>query len=626
MPKLECPKICVVSIFLIASAITSAGQTFTTLVSFNLTNGFGPNAELVQGRDGNLYGTTSGGGSSNNCTDGCGTVFKVTPSGKLTTLHSFDGSDGSNPTGVVLGADGNFYGTTSNGGSSSNCSAGCGTVYKINPAGTLVSLHSFDGADGSGPYSSLIQGTDGNYYGTTGYGGTNTNCTNGCGTVFKISASGKLTVLHNFDGSDGSGPNAGLVQGANGTFYGTTFGGGTTSNGTAFEITAQGSFTTLHNFDGADGSGIYSGLIQGRDGNFYGTTEVGGGGNNDGTAFGMTPGGSVTTLHDFGGGADGINPTGLVLGSDGNFYGTAQVGGAHFFGTVFRMTAKGVVTTLHDFDSYDGEDPQCAPVQATNAQFYGTTHNEGPGGYGTLFSISTGLSPFVVLETRSGKVGAKVMILGMNLTGSTAVEFNGVNANTFSVHAGDILATVPAGATTGYVTVTTLGGSLKSSTKFDVIPQISSLAPTDGLVGTSVTLMGASLTQTTAVTFGGVKATSFSVISDTEVTVIVPTGAKTGKIAITTSGGSATSADSFSVTPHIASFTPSSGAAGTSVTVNGSGLTGVTKVEFHGVTASFTAVSGSKLTATVPIGATTGPISITTPGGTATSTTNFTVP
>jgi uncharacterized repeat protein (TIGR03803 family) len=550
MPKLDCSKFCVVSIFLVASAASCAGQTFATLVNFNLTNGSGPNAELVQGRDGNLYGTTGLGGSSNNCTDGCGTVFKVTPSGVLTTLHSFDGTDGSFPTGIVLGADENFYGTTASGGSSSNCSGGCGTVFKITPAGKLVSLHSFDAADGSGSYSGLIQGTDGNLYGTTGYGGSSTNCTNGCGTVFKISAAGTLTVLHSFDGADGSGPNAGLVQGKNGAFYGTTFSGGTTSNGTAFELTAKGSFTTIHNFNGTDGSGIYSGLIQGSNGNFYGTTEVGGGGNNDGTAFEMTPVGLVTTLHDFGGGADGINPTGLVLGSDGNFYGTAQIGGTYLFGAVFRMTPKGIVKTLHSFNSYDGEDPQCAPFQATNGKFYGTTFGEGPGGYGTLFSVSNGLSPFVVLRTRSGKVGAKVMILGMNLTGSTAVQFNGVNATTFSVpQAGEIVATVPADATTGYVTVTTPSRILQSSTKFDVIPQITSFTPTGGPVGTSVTITGASLTQTTAVTFGGVKASSFTVVSDTELSVTVPNGAKTGKLVVTTSGGSATSSTTFSVTP-----------------------------------------------------------------------------
>ncbi len=548
MLKFEWSKMCVVSIFLAASATASAGQTFTTLVNFDLTNGSGPNSELVQGRDGNLYGTTGLGGSSSNCTNGCGTVFKVTPSGTLTTLHSFEGTDGSFPTGIVLGDDGNFYGTTSNGGSSSNCSSGCGTVFKITPAGKLTMLYSFGGTDGSGPYSALIQGADRNFYGTTAYGGSSTNCSTGCGTVFQIISSGTLTVLHSFDGNDGSGPNAGLVQGRTGIFYGTTFSGGTTSNGTAFEITAKGSFTTLHNFNGTDGSGIYSGLIQGSDGNFYGTSEVGGG-LNDGTAFDITLGGSVTTLHDFGSGADGSNPTGLVLGSDGNFYGTAQTGGMYFFGMVFKMTPKGVVKTLHSFNSYDGTDPQCAPIQATNGKFYGTTFGEGPGGYGTLFSISTGLSPFVALKTLSGKVGTRVTILGMGLTGSTAVDFNGVNATTFSIpQAGEIVATVPADGTTGYITVTTPGRILQSSKKFDVIPQITSFVPTDGPVGTAVTIMGASLTQTTAVAFGGVRTNSFSVISDTELTVTVPSGAKNGKLAVTTSGGSATSSSTFSVT------------------------------------------------------------------------------
>jgi uncharacterized repeat protein (TIGR03803 family) len=456
--------ICVVSMFCIATASASPAQTFTTAVNFGFTDGSGPNAELIQGNDGNFYGTTLLGGASNNCTDGCGTVFKITAKVAL-TLHSFEGTDGSSPTGLVQSTDGNFYGTTANGGTYNNCNNGCGTVFKITPPGTLTTMHRFDGADGSGPYSGLIQGTDGNFYGTTAYGGTNNHCADGCGTVFKISTKGALTTLHSFDGTDGSGPNAGLIQGTDGHFYGTTYSGGASSNGTVFKINATGGLITLYSFDGTDGSGPYSGLIHGADGYFYGTTEVGGLTTN-GTVFKITPKGALTTLHSFDN-TDGSFPTGLVQGTDGNFYGTTQGGGTAFNGTVFQMTAKGALTTLHDFDNTDGSDPQVAPVQATNGMFYGTTYSAGTGGYGTVFSLSMGLGPFIETNPTSGNVGTKVTILGNNLASATSVTFNGTEA-TFKASSTHITTTVPTGATTGRVEVVTAQKTLKSNVPFRI--------------------------------------------------------------------------------------------------------------------------------------------------------------
>lgn len=465
MGNLELSKvICVVSIFCIAAAIASPAQTFTTIANFGLTDGSGPNARLVQGTDGKLYGTTGNGGS--NCPRfGCGTVFTVTTSGTLTTLHSFDGTDGSFATGLVQGTDRNFYGTTANGGVNDNCTNGCGTVFKITSSGTLTTLHSFDGTDGSGPYSGLIQGTDGNFYGTTYYGGPSNNCTDGCGTVFKITAQGVLTTLHNFDDTDGSGPQAGLVQGIDGKFYGTTFNGGAHSIGTVFKISAKGGLTTLYSFDDTDGSAPFSGLIQGRDGNFYGTTENGGL-YGDGTVFKITAKGALTTLHSFDN-SDGSNAAGLVQGTDGNFYGTTQGGGLDW-GTVFQMTANGVVTTLHRFDDSDGADPQSAPVQDTNGRFYGSTFFAGAGGYGTVFSLSIGLGPFVETNPTSGRVGTKVTILGNNLAGATSVTFNGIEA-TFKASSTYITTTVPTGATTGKVEVVTPKKTLRSTAPFRVL-------------------------------------------------------------------------------------------------------------------------------------------------------------
>jgi len=456
----------IISLFCGATAISSAAQTFNTVANFDFTNGSAPNAALIQGTDGNFYGTTLLGGSSDSCTDGCGTVFKVTPSGTLTTLHNFDGTDGSSATGVIQGTDGNFYGTTANGGASNICSNGCGTVFKITQSGTLTTLHNFNGTDGSGPYTGLIQGSDGNFYGTTAYGGTNDNCTNGCGTVFKITASGTLTTLYSFDVAHGSGPNA-LVQGTDGNFYGTTFSGGTLSNGLVFKITAKGTLTILHSFEGSDGSGPSSGLIQATDGNFYGATYEGGPtGNGDGTIYKITAKGTLTTLHSFDY-ADGDAPAGLVQATDGNFYGTTQDGGNAFFGTVFQMTAKSALTTLHNFDDYDGADPQSAPMQATNGNFYGTAAMAGSGGYGAVFSLSMGIGPFVETNPASGKVGTAVTILGNNLAGATSVTFHGKKA-TFKASSTYITTTVPSGATTGTVEVVTPNNTLKSKMAFRV--------------------------------------------------------------------------------------------------------------------------------------------------------------
>ena len=205
--------------------------TLTTLYNFCSQSGCADGQEpggLVQGTDGNLYGTTSAGGNAA-CAGGCGTIFKITTTGTLTTLHSFHLTDGDNPgAGLIQATDGNFYGMTYSGGASnSNCTTGtCGTVFKVTPAGALTTLHIFDYTDGANPSAALIQASDGNFYGTTGGGGNCGNFAGGCGTVFKITPTGTLTMLHSFDRADGALPTT-LVQHSNGTFYGTTVRGGT---------------------------------------------------------------------------------------------------------------------------------------------------------------------------------------------------------------------------------------------------------------------------------------------------------------------------------------------------------------------------------------------------------------
>ncbi len=352
-----------------------ATNSFTMLCSFTGANGIYPYAGLIQGNDGNLYGTTANGGSSKNS----GTIFKITPNGSLTTLSSFAGTDQVGPqAGLIQGSDGNFYGTTAYGGSSH-----IGAVFKMLSDGSLTTFCSFSGADGQWPSAGLIQGSDGNFYGMTSYGGSSNS-----GTVFKITPSGLLTTLCSFTGTNGTGPHAGLIQGSDGNFYGTTDGGGSGSFGTVFNITSSGSLTTLCSFNGANGSYPHAGLIQGSDGNFYGTTHNGGS-SSSGTVFKMTPSGSLTTLCSFSG-ANGAYPdAGLIQGSDGNFYGTTGSGGSGNSGTVFKMTPTGSLTTLCSFTSANGAYPKAGLIQGSDGTLYGTTVNGGSNNTGTVFKITS---------------------------------------------------------------------------------------------------------------------------------------------------------------------------------------------------------------------------------------------
>jgi uncharacterized repeat protein (TIGR03803 family) len=307
--------------------------TLTTLYSFcaqsGCSDGAEPQATLVQDTDGYLYGTTFILGAN-----GGGTVFKISLGGELTTLYNFCSqsgcSDGNGPAApLVQGTNGNLYGTTLFGGDANN-----GTVFKITPSGMLTTLHIFDGTDGSAPEAGLVQATDGNFYGTTNQGGAN-----GGGTVFKITPSGTLTTLYNFCSlsgcTDGEAPLAGLVEGKDGNFYGTATQGGANGYGTVFKITPTGTLTTLYSF-GPFGYPEAT-LVLATDGNFYGTT-ASGGTEGDGTIFSITPSGEETTLHTFDG-TDGAFPAAaLVQDTNGTFYGTAPLGGANSDGTVFSLS------------------------------------------------------------------------------------------------------------------------------------------------------------------------------------------------------------------------------------------------------------------------------------------------
>lgn len=633
--------VCIVIVLCAVSMVATAATTFKALVSFDGTNGADPAYfDLVQGIDGELYGTTQFGGVNNN---NSGTVFKINSAGTVTTLWTFckvaNCPDGSRPAaGLTLVPGGDLYGTTYYGGAH-----GAGTIFKITPAGTLTTVHSFCNQfgcqDGLNPNVQLVLAADGNLYGTTVLGGTGgcPGC-HGGGIAFKITLSGSFTKIHDFctgKCTDASNPSNPLIQASDGNFYGEMTGRYGYYGGNVFQMTPAGKVTVLYAFcqltGCADGVFPGGGLVQAANGNLYGTT-ASGGKYNGGEFFEITPAGKVTVLHSFANTAGnlGFNTnSGVILGFDGNFYGVSSQGGTgpctFACGTVLKLTPAGALTTLHSLDgSPDGNGPW-GLVQDTNGTFYGTAIAGGSSNAGTVYTLSNGLGGFVKLVTTNGKVGTTVDILGQGFTGATEVTLGGVKATFNNVSDTFMTAVVPSGALTGTVTVTTFTNTYKSSHIFKVTPQFTSFSPAGGIVGSTVTLSGVSLRQTLAVTIGG-QAATFEVVSDDEVTAVVPAGAKTGQsITIATAGGSA-SKGPFVVDPHIKSFTPTSGPVGTQVTITGTTLTGATKVTFNGVDAtSFEVINDSQVDTLVPSGAKTGPITVTTSAGMATSTTNFTV-
>jgi uncharacterized repeat protein (TIGR03803 family) len=463
----------ILGLIFISVAVSAMGQTFNTLAIFDGTNGGLPDWNLVQGRDGNFYGSAGFGGNED-----LGTLFRITPEGVLTLLGNLEYSHLS-----LQGADGNFYGTTPYVG-------GAGSVFRMTPSGKLTTLYNFCSlaacADGQSPFGGVIQASDGNFYGSTSGGGAY-----GHGTIFKLSAAGVLTTLYSFNAQ--SFIDTALVEGNDGNFYGVTENGGKPVKGTVFQVTPQGALKTLHTFQGADGSAPYGALMLASDGNFYGTTYTGGasqseecGGFGCGTIFRITAAGKLTTLYNFclaNGCPDGQWPSGdLFEGTDGSLYGTNQAGGANGYecvfgncGTVFRITPAGELSTLHSFSGSDGSMPYAGVVQGTDGQFYGSTNMGadsscgGGTGCGSLFTLSTELGPFVETRPLAGKVGETVTILGENLSAASSVSFGGVTASFQVIGDTTIRAKVPAGAATGVVDVATSARTLESRIAFRVV-------------------------------------------------------------------------------------------------------------------------------------------------------------
>jgi uncharacterized repeat protein (TIGR03803 family) len=439
----------VMLIFPVATKIV-LGQTYRNLTSFDGIHGAYPEYPnvLAQGRDGNFYGTTMGGGIYSD-----GVVFRITPRGALNVLYNFQNGLGySAPwSGLTLGTDGSFYGTTES-----------GTIFKITPNGSLTTLYTFSGGeDGSDPIAPPIEGADGLFYGTS-Y----------AGTVYKINSAGAFTLLGSLPGHSA----APLIQATDGNFYGTTADGGDSGAGTLFKITRKGIVTVLFSFDSipfnTTGSAPFAPLVQARDGNFYGTTFQGGsmGG---GVVFKSTPTGIVTVLHNFdpNNALEGYAPyAGLVQATDGNLYGVTYYGGPFASGVIFKIAPAGAYSVLYSFDQTDGGLPTATPMQSTNGKIYGLTAFGGTSNFGVVYGFDDNLKSSVKTLPESAKVGKTIQFLGQGFKGTTSVSFNGTVA-IFTVNSGTYLtATVPSGATTGFVTVTTPGGKLTSVKKFRILP------------------------------------------------------------------------------------------------------------------------------------------------------------
>lgn len=450
---------------MVFGGLAASGQTYTVLYNFGSNAGDPSNSDysgvIAQGRDGNLYTTSTLGG------DGYGAVFKVTPSGALSILHSFTAAEGGAAYGgLTLGTDGNFYGTTTYGGTNA-----AGTVFKVTPSGTLTTLHVFTGTDGDAPFAPPIQGTDGNWYGTT--------IGPSAGTIYKYTRAGVFTTLYSFDYTHGQAPYDALVQANDGNFYGTTLLGGANGYGEVFKITPTGVLTVLHSFAGSDGGNPFGPLIQANDGFLYGTT-TGYGRYDGGVVFRVSLAGAFKLLHSMLEVSGDVPYEGVIQASDSNFYGANGGGGrgkGQGAGTIFEMTTKYALSTLYAFTLTEGGAPDAAPLQHTNGILYGDTYHGGSGNVspcktgacGVFYSFNADLPAFVRALPNVGRVGSKIGILGQGFAASSVVEFNGVAAAAITRTGPTfLLATVPAGASDGYVTVTTGTTTLKSSRKFIV--------------------------------------------------------------------------------------------------------------------------------------------------------------
>ncbi|MGA7503401.1 MAG: choice-of-anchor tandem repeat GloVer-containing protein, partial [Candidatus Sulfotelmatobacter sp.] len=443
----------------------------------------------------------------------------------VTDIYNFTGNNGS---GVPLyvtpmqGRNGQFFGTTGGEGGTNY-----GTIFQLSTRGVLKQLYTFDDTSGSQPSGGLTLATDGNLYGTASLGGSA-----GLGVLFKMSPSGTYTVLYNFTGgSDGAAPASPPIVGFDGNLYGTTYGNSTTVS-TVYKYTrSSGLFTTIYQFSQSEGATVVASLVQGTDGNLYGTAYQGGGAG-CGAIFELSTSGTLLWDYSFPCQPGGANPiAGLIQASDGSFYGTTLTGGTYNVGTVFKVS-QGVVSTVYNFHGFpvtatskDGSYPYGGLVQATDGNLYGSTGGGGgPDGGGTLFEISTG--------------GYKQLYIFAKKNGQS--PFGTLLQDTSGVFYG----------------TTFEGGKYNEGVVYSLnmgLGPFVALVSYAGEVGSTAQILGQGLTGTTAVTFNGVPATSFNVVSSTFTTAVVPSGATTGPVVVTTPSGALTSNKNFEIIPSSAS-------------------------------------------------------------------------
>lgn len=470
-------------------AMCAQAQTLNYFADFNGGNGWEPYASVVQGTDGNFYGT-----GTNGIYGGGGNLFRMTPTGEITSIYKFcslpncaDG--GMVESALVVGGDGNLYGVATGGGGSGSTGDAGGTVFQVTLDGKLTVVYTFcslsNCTDGATP-NGITLGSDGNFYGTTVYGGVGDG---GPGVIFKVTPEGTYTRLYAFcaetNCADGDKPFLPPIQGNDGNFYGVASSGGTLGGGVFYKVTASGEYSVIYNFCNFQHSACLDGgypyaIAKDADGNFVGTAI--GGTDGFGVVFKITPSGHYTVLHNFTPYGDvGYPGTPLTLGSDGNLYGTFIGSGSGTWGpfgkgAIYEVTPKGGFKMLYAFCpscNSSGFSPLDSVFQGTDGNFYGTTAFGGKGGwhgeaygFGTAFQFSNNLTPFVQTVPAAGKAGNGVIILGYGLSGTRSVTFNGIPAE-FTVESDScIRATVPAGATTGKVSVATSSGTLNSNPQF----------------------------------------------------------------------------------------------------------------------------------------------------------------
>jgi uncharacterized repeat protein (TIGR03803 family) len=531
------------------AAVPAHAQTPTLLYNFKFdhTDACQPEDNIVQGRDGYMYGI----GETCGANDG-GAVYKISPTGVESVVFNFPSGWSSCFSGLTQGNDGNFYGTCF------TTPTGNGSIFQLTPAGVFTDKYDFTGVNGdTEPVFGPIQASDGNFYGTTGYNPFT------CGNVYKLTAAGVYTNLHTFTGSD-CGPASSLFQASDGNLYGTLYNCAlTASHGCVYKITTAGVFKEIYGFPTTAGFNPCTGVIQGKNGKLYGATNQGAA-NGNGSIYSLTIAGVYTDLHDFNNTTDascvyniGRTTVNLLQVTDGSFYGVNACCGT-YDGSIYKLTSANVFSAfMFPSTNADGNSPVSTLIQNTNGLVYGTTSVQGPSTcsppcQGAFFSVSTGDAPFVNLEPtqKTAIVGTKVGMFGQGFSSSSVVKFGGVASTSVTLSGTTYLtAKVPVGALTGAVTVTTGSTTLTSPQTFKVKPKITSFSPTSGTTGTLVTINGSGLIQATSVKFGTVKATTFTVVSDSEVTADVPSGLAAGTVTISiiTPGGTANSPTKFTV-------------------------------------------------------------------------------